>query len=442
MSNITFINPLDQPVGTFRLIDWLKSNFLDNNYQNFCCLVAFAKIKPFYKLHSSIQAWKGAGKTSEAIIGIDHKGTSYQALQYAMANFDITRILHVNYSTFHPKLYIFYGPNKAVAYYGSSNLTSGGLETNFEGGVIIEFDLPKDQVEFNDLFKSYSSLLSPNITCTTELTSSFLSQLQTSGLLLDETKRGGSVPTTHGTASSASTTSSTPSTPLFGSFSVKPASPIPKSIMTSAAASAGIVVSSPNKAYASNSKPAKAAQSSGAVSNSSTTMIPPSIIPLVVNGFVIQIAPHNNGEIHLSKLATDQNKSFFGYPFTGFTAPKKAGNVAYPQRIPDPVVNINVYDSMGTLVYTTLNYNLNMVYYSKKSEIRITITPTILAGLSWTLGNTNFPILVMKLSSTPGIDYELDFYAQGSIDYANYLAICNQTLPSGGNSVARKMGWF
>ena len=95
MSKLSFVHPIDQPSGTFRLIDWLEKNFLDSNYQNFRCLIAFAKIKPFYKLHSAIQTWNNAGKTSEAIIGIDHKGTSYQALQYLQEFFMQTTPLFI-----------------------------------------------------------------------------------------------------------------------------------------------------------------------------------------------------------------------------------------------------------------------------------------------------------------------------------------------------------
>ncbi len=189
MAHYTYIRPIDQPIGVFRLLDWLENNFRSDDYQDFRCLVAFAKIKPFYKLHDSIQLWNSLGKTSEAVIGIDHKGTSLQALQYALANFDCVNILHVNFSTFHPKLYIFSGPNKASVYYGSSNFTSGGLETNFEGGIIADFTFPADQHEFDDLFKSYTSVTAPAISCITKLTTTFLKDLTSQGLLLDETKK-------------------------------------------------------------------------------------------------------------------------------------------------------------------------------------------------------------------------------------------------------------
>jgi len=166
----------------------------------------------------------------------------------------------------------------------------------------------------------------------------------------------------------------------------------------------------------------------------------PVVVPVVINGFVIQIVPHHNGEILLSKVAINQNPTFFGFPFTGATTSKKSGNPSYPQRVPDPIVNIRVFDSKGNLIKTELNYALNTIYYTKKSEIRITITPSILSGL--TAPPNAYPLLVMRESTIIGCDYDLDFYSAGSIDYNNYLAICNQSLPSGGKSIARRMGWI
>ena len=420
MPNIEFIHPLQQPVGTFRLLDWLKESFQSDDYHQFRCLTAFAKVTPFYKLHSSIQVWNAKGNHSEAVIGIDHMGTSYQALQYALMNFHAVRILHTELSTFHPKLYLFYGENKAAAYYGSGNLTSGGLETNFEGGIIVYFDLPGDQALFDSLVNGCNALWEPNVPCAVPLTAEFLEKLKTNGLLLDETVQT-RLPRVESTAAAASREF------LFRPFPVKPASAIPKEIMTSAAVHAGLVL-----------RPTVSKQTGVAP----TGAVGPVVLPLVVDGLVIQISPHHNGEIFLSKLAVDQNRSFFGYPFTGRTVPKKAGNPTYPQRVPDPVVNIRVYDAAGVLVNTEKNYNLNTVFYEKKSEIRITVTSSILSGLRWTTGSTDYPILVMRRSDVIGCDYEMDFYAKGSTVYQNYLNICNQVLPSGGKAVARRMGWI
>lgn len=434
MADIRFVHPINQPTGDFRLLDWLSDNFQSSDYDTFKCLAAFAKIKPFYKLHEYIQKWNEDGKQSEVILGVDHKGTSYQALQYARANFSTVRILHVDYSTFHPKLYIFQGTQKATAYYGSSNFTSGGLETNFEGGTIFTFKLPADQALFDELCISYTSLLTPGTNCTKILTEDFLQELNQREMLLDEDPTKRTTQSSGAKRTSRTQVSDVSEDPLFPPFAVKPAKAIPKSLMTAAAASAGIIVNSPPKTKSQTTLP------SGQTTRAQSTK--PIVLPLLVDGFVIQISPHHNGEIFLSKLGVDQNKAFFGYPFSGRTVPKKAGKPAYPQREPDPIVNIKVFDSTGTLVNTVTNYNLNTVYYEAKSEIRITITPSILDGLRLSRGSTDYPILVMSNSSEPGCDYDMYFYAKGSQVYDDYLSICNQTLPSGGKPVARKMGWI
>ena len=100
------------------------------------------------------------------------------------------------------------------------------------------------------------------------------------------------------------------------------------------------------------------------------------------------------------------------------TVPKKPSNPSYPQCVPDPIVNIRVFDSTGALVNTVLNYSLNTIYYTKKSEIRITITPSILNGLNLA-PTANYPILVMRTSAISGCDYDLDgpvkIYAQNCL---------------------------
>lgn len=438
MSTYQYIRPIDQPTGAFRLIDWLEENFLSPDYNNFKCLVAFAKIKPFYKLHSSIQSWNTRGNQSEAVIGIDHKGTSYQALQYALANFDTVNILHVDYSTFHPKLYIFSGDHKATAYYGSSNFTSGGLETNFEGGVIINYTFPADQVEYDSLCNSYNSVAMPALACLTPLNLTSLNEMKIKGLLLDESKRD---KTARSSASSSSTSGSASSSPsVFGPFTIKPARAIPKSLMVAAAASAGIVMD-PVKAKSSKTKSNKHINGTAAKATAPSTPAPV-VMPILADGFVIQVIPHHNGEILLSKVAVDQNRPFFGFPFTGATVPKKIGNPTYPQRVPDPIVNIRVFDDKGALANKESNYALNTIYYEKRSEIRITITPSILSALDVTSITTDYPILVMRISDVEGCDYDLDFYKFGSPVYSSYLSICDQSLPSGGKPVARRMGWI
>ena len=46
--------------------------------------------------------------------------------------------------TFHPKLYLAEGPDKAILLAGSSNLTAGGLFSNYEASLEAEFELPEE----------------------------------------------------------------------------------------------------------------------------------------------------------------------------------------------------------------------------------------------------------------------------------------------------------
>jgi len=172
-------------------------------------------------------------------------------------------------------------------------------------------------------------------------------------------------------------------------------------------------------------------------------IIPPTIPPLpsavtsAYQALAIQIIPHHNGEIFLSKIALNQSNAFFGYPFTGLTTPKIASNPSYPMRDPDPSVTLTLYDNTGASIHHEDIPNLNMVYYARKSDIRITINPTLAGRIP------EYSILVMTLTpSTSPLDYELHVYFPDSPIYNSYLEQCDQTLPSGGKPVARRMGWL
>ncbi len=156
---------------------------------------------------------------------------------------------------------------------------------------------------------------------------------------------------------------------------------------------------------------------------------------LAAKALVIEISPHHNGEVFLSKIAVNQNPEFFGFPFTGHTVPKRARNPAYPQRVPDPAVQITIFGRRGVRRVID-QFGLNTVYYATKSEIRITFSQEWLALVPPS------SLMVMRLTDEPSLDYELEIHPPGSERYDEYLAACNQTMPSGGARRARRMGWL
>ena len=153
-----------------------------------------------------------------------------------------------------------------------------------------------------------------------------------------------------------------------------------------------------------------------------------------VRGFAIQVKPHRNGEIFLSRTAVLQNPAFFGWPFTGKTTPKIPGNPAYPQIDPDPIVNLAVFGAAPTAVLTLNSFALNTVYYEKKSEIRITISPLVKVV-------PEYSIMTFELSDSPDTTYEITVHTPDSPEYAAWVVACNQTMPGGGKK-PRKFGWF
>lgn len=399
MSKISFITPLDQPSGSKRLLDILRTGLKDQRFTRLRIIVAYAKSGPLLRLHTELESWMAAGNSLYAIFGLDQQGTSKEALTIAS---DLCTELYVTRErgiTFHPKIYLFDGPGHAKAIIGSNNLTVGGTETNFESSAILDLVLPEDAEVYTELDKIWGNLLPHSCPATKLLTQILLENFITNDVVLSETQL----------QARSKTGGSNPAAPATG-LVCKPASPLPASIMKSAARTSQ--------------------QTSVSVGQPPIPMP----LPLTVAGLAIQIKPHHNGEIFLSKIAVLQNPNFFGWPFTGSTIPKKAGNTAYPQRTPDPVVNIDVYGAATAPLMTLREYALNTVYYSVKSEIRITASPL-------TSQVPEYSIMVMTLGRDAGIDYDIFIYRPDSPKYSSWLTACNQAMPGGGK-VARRFGWF
>jgi hypothetical protein len=151
----------------------------------------------------------------------------------------------------------------------------------------------------------------------------------------------------------------------------------------------------------------------------------------------IEVIPHHNGEVFLSKLAINDDPAFFGHPFTGRTVPKRRGNPAYPMRTPDPTVDIVVYDDTDAVLHRAPAHSLNMVEYERKGEIRITV-PDRMQDLI-----PEMALLVMAIADpASGLDYTLDFYPPGSPSYGTYSAGLAVSMPTGGRpGPGRRYGW-
>jgi len=392
---LTFIRPHDQPLGRVRLLDELESDLGRAEYDDLRMIVAYAKLGPLAKLADALARWRAARKTVRAILGVDQQGTSLEALEFALSNFDEVRIAHSDQfgCTFHPKIYLFFGRTGGKAYIGSNNLTVGGTEVNFEAATIVELDAWADGAHVDEFKEWWREAKSGS----TSLTRKFLGDLLAKGLVTTERLLRQARARGRARAGGPGLT--------FPKVAVKPPRALPKNLFPAV-----------SRRGASRARPLSAAP--------------------VAQALVLQVLPHPNGEVFLSTTALRQNPAFFGYPFAGKTTPKKSGNPSYPQRLPDPRVDISVLDSKGAVAVRLADFGLNTIYYTRKHDVRITVPPAVIAS------TPPMSILVMRQSFATGLDFELEFHPPSSPEYASLLAVCNQVMSSGGGAQARRFGWL
>ena len=104
MPQVSFITPLDQPSGSKRLLDILRTGLKDPRFTKLRIVTAYAKSGPLLRLKSDIESWTASGNSLCAILGIDQQGTSKEALTIAA---DLCKELYItreNGITFHPKI--------------------------------------------------------------------------------------------------------------------------------------------------------------------------------------------------------------------------------------------------------------------------------------------------------------------------------------------------
>lgn len=154
---------VDQPSGrkTGDRLTTLLGEAASGKYDQVIFVSAFAKRAGIVRLQPALTALKASTSTLTCIVGVDHNGTSREAVNDLFNLSDELFIVHSTRPdvTFHPKAYLFKGPKEASLLIGSSNFTAGGLYTNMELGIELEFDLPGDASELADVTAWEASLV-------------------------------------------------------------------------------------------------------------------------------------------------------------------------------------------------------------------------------------------------------------------------------------------
>ena len=103
------------------------------------------------------------------LVGINDRGTTVEALLRLLQHPCTVSVLYKHSAqTFHPKIYWFSdgtaGPGSATLIVGSSNITHGGLLSNYEASIVVELAAPENPDElalFSSAQSVWNSLVAP-----------------------------------------------------------------------------------------------------------------------------------------------------------------------------------------------------------------------------------------------------------------------------------------
>ncbi len=400
------LRPARAPIGKRRLLAMLADSFADVAFTRCRIIVAFAKKGGVGRLLKHVAPFRAKGHSVSVIVGVDLRGTSAEALELLLAEVDDASVVYDPdpRCTFHPKMFLFDGPDRARAFVGSHNATSGGLELNYEAGVCVDLDLPADNALWTKGFERSWDELQPGAhPCAAPLTKSLIDDLVKAGLVVPEkvaqwqTKKGKAAAAASGVNLPFSSGGAVAATPLES----KPLPPPP-------------------------AKPGK--PKAHAVTSTAQ----------LGNTLLIEVVPkRNNSEVFLSKTAINQNPDFWGFPWTGLTTPKKGTNKAYAKRDPHPKIRVVCYDA-NDAVNTDQTITPELMLYHN-ADVRMTV------GMALVPFIPDDALLAIKGPDSgiaKGLDFEIESFTPGSPKHAALLPACNQTMPSGGKPNPRRFGWL
>jgi HKD family nuclease len=171
---------VSQPyVDSQNLMNFITNNSTDTHFNSLTICVAWAKRSGIELVKPALESFRERGGSLTTILGISEGGATKQGLTLAHALSSKAYVFHDRRSsTFHPKIYLFKGPEKSELFIGSNNLTAGGSYFNYEAATITSIDNfnAEDSKLLSDVEAYFLKLISDKELCI-PLTSSLINDL-------------------------------------------------------------------------------------------------------------------------------------------------------------------------------------------------------------------------------------------------------------------------
>ena len=395
---------IHQPSRSNRLGDYLKDK-LSGSWTHFRAAVAFAKRSGTQHVTPALQAFGRIGHV-EIIVGIDHRGTSSEALQdllMAVSPNGQVIVFHNNLPfTFHPKVYLFKSPTNADVVIGSGNLTEGGLFTNYEAGVRLSLELsdPTQVAVLSSIEAVLDTWADPSAGTSLTLDNRLLTELTAQGLTPSEEFA------THGVARKEQVSDDTRSSAIpFAARDVPRAPLIQRGMHAPGVTVKGTVYPQLAPTQALSAEPGL------------TRFVMILQRTDVGVGQITKGTSKRSPEIFIPLAARDASPGFWEWP-DGFLS-----DLAKPGKRDRQGVRMRIG---GSIVF------VNMMTWPDKHDFRLRSEALRSAG------NVEDIMHIEKVYPPGDYEYDVEVIPQGAIEYPEYLSLCSQRV----RNSKKKYGYY
>lgn len=379
---------------------------------------AFVGHQPLRRIKKRIYELHNAGTQVRFVVGVDMGGTSQEVLR-ELATWPVEVFIYKNRRsrvTFHPKLYFIEAADRADLFVGSNNLTDGGLYTNYEGAVHVEYGLPQDKTLLDNAKQELNRFLSPTMPIARKLDAVYLAKLLVHPAIPSEEEAR----KRKAAAGKAVADIATPT--LFGTEDLLGAPALPKEVLDVILEEVANQIEVYKKA---SRRTAKGAKGEKKIAKINVLARPPSV-QLYPRAFYMQIVKTADktipGEQRIPLEAVAAAREFWHWPVAysksvnprkGKVKPGGKDRVYYNFRSRWRIQQVG--NSKNNKVK-----DIRLYFYENSSDFRFYSRDVA------TWGRAN-DIVRITLSDEPGVVYDCQLAKQGTTQHSDWSALCTQT---------------